>query len=116
MNKKLQLPAAALATVLGLLITVPANAQLVEINWPTPTSPYEQAALALQKRITDHYEAGYLTDLEFAMYDQEIYAAMDACMWRRMRNVSDAINSKRTMKKLRLIEDQYNFSTQMRRK
>ncbi len=115
-NSRLRLGAATLAVIAGLLSTVPANAQLIAPNWPIPTSPYEQAALVLQRKIFEHYQAGYLSDMEFAMYNAEVFCAMDACMWRRMRNVSDAINNQRTMKKLRLIEDQYNFSTQMRRK
>ncbi len=115
-NSALRLGAATLAVISGLLFTVPANAQLIAPNWPVPTSPYEQAALALQRKVFEHYQAGYLSDLEFAMYNEEIFCAMDACMWRRLRNVSDAINNRRTMKKLKLIEDQYNYSTQMRRK
>lgn len=115
-NSRLRLGAATLAAIAGLLFTVPANAQLIAPNWPIPTSPYEQAALTLQRKVFEHYQAGFLSDMEFAMYNQEIYCAMDACMWRRMRNVSDSINNQRTMKRLRLIEDQYNFSTQMRRK
>lgn len=115
-NNALRLGAAGFAAMVGFLFTVPANAQLIAPNWPIPVSPYEQAALGLQKKIDDSYQAGVLTDLEYAMYDQEIFAAMDACMWRRMRSVPDAINASRTMKKLRIIEDQYNISTQGRRR
>lgn len=108
---KIRISAAFIAAILGLSITMPANAQLVGPNWPQPTSPYERAILDMQKKVQDAYEAGMLSDVELNMYDQEIFCVVDQCLWRRMRNCPDAINARRTLKRLKLVEAQLINST-----